>query len=317
MNATKTEASADNTEARPIKDIQVCDAHGKPTTIEPGKLVFVNPNDLTIHPVLARFPRLGDSDKSILRNDIKEKGYIIHPVLADLGLRVYDGFHRTEIAKELKLDSVPVFINDKADPQEAAMASCLARRNLDKGGIAFVLFEAYPEIVKERENRKQFNLLNGKETEGIAKPLAQKIEIPSFKALSEKYAVPREYFSYLAEMGDASNDDDWKEIRKAILKGIPLTSVYRGFKGRIATKDKLRDPVDHLKCLSTALIGKLETAFTHWSHIKPSERDKLIDDFVGSLDKWPQDDGLRIANRMVEFFQAPKSATTEDKGKSK
>jgi hypothetical protein len=217
----------------PETEALAIDEHGNPTDIEKMKLVYVSPEKLTFHPALTRVPRGTAREMELLRQDAKDRKRIVQPVLADLQLRVYDGRQRTEVARELKFERIPVFIEACDDPIDIALSSCIARRNLSKAGIALTLFEAYPEPADSRSNRGRQHQLAKIRGHVSEKTISEIYDLPSYKTLSAKYGIPAQYFTYLAAIWDScedTNDDtEWSAIKTKLLTGeVKLEAVLRG-----------------------------------------------------------------------------------------
>jgi hypothetical protein len=220
---------------------------------------------------------------------------------------------------ELEVKKVPVFIDDNRNPVETALASCIARRNLTSSGIALTLFEAHPQLKTEREARGHTNLMRSKMF--VSEKEFEKLDFPSFKILAIQYNVPREYFSYLARLWDSIEEkDDWDTlVQQPILNGHNVLAVLRGFQGRDATLGKDRTKPDYFLLLTNTLTKQLPSQFRHWLDLNGKQRDQIIQDFMGTLEKWPKSDGLRIAERMMEYFKAEcaKEAIKEAKNREK
>jgi hypothetical protein len=186
-------------------------------------IIQVSPQSLTLHPALANFPGLSDDQHAALENSVKVFG-ILTPLVADAERRVYDGRTRLRIAQVLELPSIPVAIRPEPDVLAVAIESAVARRQLTRSGIAFLLFEQHPQLVKERNKGGRPKKLAG------IQPVSGQ-ELGSYRDLALRYRVPREHFGYLAEMHAGMEAEQWAELRRLVLfEEASIPRQYAGFR---------------------------------------------------------------------------------------
>ena len=304
-------SNIEDTPTRANHSPETAPAHaGVSTAFKSGELYHIAPRLLTIHLALSPFPRLSEQDAMLLRDDIQKAGRVLVPVLADSQLMVFDGRHRVELALELGLASLPVLIDDESDPVAAAMASCLAKRNLEKVDIALTLFEAHPNLIRDRKARQKSFLLNQKK---VSEEALKKLEFPSFASLAEYYKLPAEYFSRLARIWDASTDEEWEQHKADILeKRKTLRGIYSGFRGKTA-ETPTQDKVDYADLIRKSFQQEVPHRLKHFGKLKASAQDGLKADMAQSFYDWPLDLLDWAGARMSEVVQERKTAPSPEK----
>lgn len=271
---------------------------------ESRRLLFVSPDKLKVHAELERFPQIAPQDFAVLKGDIKERGVLV-PLLAihqDGDLLLIDGRNRRKAAIELKVESVPVFVIDSNEPVAVALAATLARRKLTKSMIVLTLFEAHPELRKERSGRGKQNQLRLKKIGERSRDVLKQVELPSFSALAARHDVPREYFSKLAGLWESATDAEWREICAGITSGdTEIPAQFCGLRSGWVNKDRKRSPSDWGKLLRRALTGQLaERVKRGWKTMDTVERAELLKDFEQNVQKFPREFCAEIGRVLVE-----------------
>lgn len=213
-----------------------------------GHIIMVNPSQLKVHPEIENFPGLSAGQLLALTNDIRAKG-VLDPLRINSKNQVLDGRHRLKIAIELHLPTVPVFIDDESNPIEVAIRTALLKRHFNQSMAAFTLFEYFPGLRSDRQDRQKKFLLRGTKGgkwEFDPGKRAAVYDSPSSQEVAAKFSLPASYFSYLSQMYDNKDEGEWEKLRKAIFgelesedqekkaKGIP--TLYAGFCGEMNTK---------------------------------------------------------------------------------
>lgn len=239
----------------------------------------VDPKSLTIHPEAQAVPGLPSAQYAALRESVRRLG-IRQPLLADAEGRVIDGRNRLAIALEIGLEAVPV---DQVTGEDAAMVaveSAVARRNLTTSGRVLVLYVAHPALA--RGGVRESSMANLKKGESRSCPRTtsgESKENGTFASLGDRYQVPSEYFSKLAEIeakcgGDAGK---WEGVKAAILGGeISIPRVNAGVGGAKATEGKKRSDPDYAM-IAWRSAKSLGNAFEQWGSLKPDAAERAAE----------------------------------------
>jgi hypothetical protein len=217
-------------------------------------------SSLREHPALACIPRCTIPQFNALCESIKKGG--MHQPLTVIGNLVIDGRNRLAALREIGEKECKVQIADSSiDPLTYAVESAVTGRNLTKSGIVLMLFIQHIALSESRKIRKG----------GCQPEKGTGDSITSYHDLAEKYNVPREYFSTLAGIYDASGDAQWNQVVSAILDDErAITAMNAGLAGKLATAGKKRaDPKYHLLAPQSAVT--MCSVFKSWGKINWGE----------------------------------------------
>jgi hypothetical protein len=275
--------------------------------------------DLSEHPVLADFPLLPAEQYAALKESIFKHGQL-KPLVAirndlDGFLQVIDGRNRLRVMREMNCPRADVELLDwDVDPLTYAIESAVTGRNLTKSGVVLMLFLKHPDLAENRAEREK----------GVA-PI-DKIN-GSFKALAERYRVPPEYFTILAQIRDALDDADFDQVKGSILSGeASLPALKAGIGGLQATKAKRRADPEY-SALITKASRTVVNAFKCWPKLKflnqthasttvrtLTEMFEVMPDQVRSINagvivnKWPAHEQELLARDLVDRLRGYKKA---------
>jgi hypothetical protein len=221
------------------------------------------------HPKLSTFPLLAQEQLEVLVRSVADHG-ILTPLTAirtpEGGGLVINGRNRLAAAQANLLGSVPVdWAPDGTDPVVWAIETAIASRQLTKSGIVLLLLEQHPEMEKARKTRGNFAL---KFSQNPNDSRCDLITTNAFKLVSERYGVPREYFSHLLSIRDGCKDEEWMAVRRTILAGeSSIPALLAGVGGKVSTKGKNRKDPEYAR-LITAATKTVANAFRAWGKIK-------------------------------------------------
>lgn len=228
----------------------------------------VDPKSLKTHPAAAAIPDLPPAQYAALKASIERKG-ILQPLLVDDAGRVIDGRHRLRAAVELGLEAVPVASIDGADAALIACEAAVARRNLTASGRVLILFTAHPDLQRGGADRRKGNLKRGASRPDVNSVTSgESKEFATFEALADRYGVPRQYFSVLAEIRAEADAEEWAVAVRSILENeASIPAVRAGLAGRRPTAGSKRTAPDYGHIAPKA-ITTLTNTFKGWSRIK-------------------------------------------------
>lgn len=257
-----------------------------------------SPHELEVHPDLVNFPGLSDDQLAALTLSVKERG-IQEPLTIDVHGRVYDGRARLQIAKALELFTVPFVTRDETDVLAYAIESAVNRRQLTRSAVAFLLFEQHPDLATVN-GRKGGRPSTYKKT-GPEGPV-----LNSYTALGARYRIKKEYFLLLAEMFNEASEDEWSELRHAILfEEASIPRQYAGFKTGLKPGNK-RGAVIYASVNEQGLLdgilprafSSIREGFSRWNthEINSKAKAAIEKEWAELLDEAPPE-LLRIAKR--------------------
>ena len=263
-----------------------------------------DPKSLTVHPAAAAIPDLPPAQYAALKSSIERQG-ILQPLLVDDAGRVIDGRHRLRAAIELGLDVVPVATVAGDDAALIACDAAVTSRNLTTSGRVLILFLAHPDLQRGgvRETSKA-NLLRGSAPNVNYSQSGKSKEFATFAAIAERYGVPREYFSTLAEiLAKCRDEDDWRAAQRMILDDeISIPRVNAGIGGRRSTTGTKRSAPSYGPLAARALTT-LTNSFRAWSRIEwqPERRASLLERFDHALSVAPPEIRGRVTNWVLSW----------------
>lgn len=249
----------------------------------------LDPSTLEIHPVLEGFPDLTGDEFESLKASIAEQGVRVElrGVPTPRGtIAIYSGRHRRRAGIELSLPTVPVLVNgiDPSKLMEFVLDEVTTGRQLTKSGLALLLFERHPALVAGAKERA------GGRPKKKPAPEMQVIysepEEGSIALVSERYKVSRNYFTTLGKIRFGSTDgalklpaateEQWAEIRRQIIEEqTPITRIFAGWNGQVATKNLKKAPVDYASTCRQGLVT-IREAFKHWKKVPVQRRAEII-----------------------------------------
>jgi len=240
----------------------------------------VDPKTLTVHPAAHAVPDLILRQYAALKASIERRG-IRQPLLADAENRVIDGRHRLKIALEIGLEAVPVVVVADDDAAMLACDAAVARRNLTASGRVLVLYMAHPMLARGGvRNGSLANLKKGARPPNVNKSQSgESKEFATFATLADRYGVPREYFSTLAEIEAKCGGDptQWKAVTTAILDDeFSIPRVHAGVGSRLSTTGTKRSAPSYGVMVVRAGTT-LGNAFKKWGTLKGHDVSAAVD----------------------------------------
>lgn len=280
-------------------------------------MLKIDPKTLAVHPAAAAIPDLSPAQYAALKDSIARQG--IHTrLLIDTENRVIDGRHRLKAAMELGLEIVPCdTIADEvtADDTRAAVIACeaaVARRNLTTSGRVLVLFLAHPDLAKGAKERGHGNLMPGAAAHKKAfGPILYGPVLPTtYRSVAERYGVPEDYFTTLAEIERkcAGDPEAWAAAQRMILDDeISIPRVNAGIGSRLSTTGKKRGEPSYDVLAGSAAVT-LGNAFARWGSFSPLRTSEALGALRTAWQRMP--DVVRALTRetIVECWPAHEQA---------
>ena len=275
-------------------------------------------SELRLHPLHEGFPALAVDQYERLKESIRQLG-LQEPIRITPANEVVDGKHRLAIARELKLQTVPVLVlTGEVDALAYAIDSATARRNLTTSGIVLLLFLKHPQLAECRAERT-----GGRPPSKTGQLLA------SYRQVCEHYRVPRDYFTILPEIREACNDEEWTQLQAKIFAGeASIPALHAGVHGKIPTKGKNKRNAKYAKLAPKAAVT-LANAFRKWTQLEffneraALKTDKALHDMFSVVpdtirhmqadvivDTWPAHERAELMKALRAKADAEKRATS-------
>lgn len=222
--------------------------------IDKKDLVFredkLSPNDLKENP-RNLFDRLEEEDYQRLKQDIKERG-IIDPLICDKSFTLLTGHNRLSIAKELKLEKIPVRIL-QSDLNEKQKEKLLVLDNLNRRQLTYeekkkFISMYYKEDLK-KDNRGGNQSKKDESSRELSLDLSKKIE----KETGIKAGTAKRIVADIRKESKPKKVNDSKPVKvtnsKQSKKDLQarLIQVRKEIKTLQAEEKKLENQIDKLK----------------------------------------------------------------------
>lgn len=233
----------------------------------PDEIIEVDPLYLTEHSVLENIPRLTADQLAALEESITSNGLmdplsVVPSPKAKKAYLIIDGRHRFAILRKLN-KPIPCIVKEEADPLSFAIEKAVQGRQLTKSGVVLMLFLNHPDLADEQSRKARIKA--GK---------APCTSDAGYAQLAERYKVPRNYFTDLADIREQYDDEKWEHAKRLIFEGeTPITRIQSALAGEIITKGKKRSDPNYAKLAGSA-ITTVCRAFQKWDKIKWSAKDK-------------------------------------------
>ncbi len=257
------------------------------------QLKHLAPGELEIHPILHGFPEQAPDQYENLKASIAAQGIKVElrgVIVPQTGrIAIYSGRGRRKSAIELGLSRVPVLVNGIAENSlmEFVIDEVTTGRQLTKSGVVLLLFEKHPALVKQAKKRKSNlakangkNRNHAKNGDGVhsVATIGKNSEAAdaSYREIAERYKVPYQYFTLLAELHKKCSAEDWVLVRKAIIEEqVAITRIYAGQAGRDCTKGKHKAQTDYARLCYTSLVS-VKSAFKNWKKVDFEHRQRIV-----------------------------------------
>jgi len=276
------------------------------------QIIEVAPEFLMEHSVLENIPRLTSDQLSALAESIASKG-LMDPLAVvpnpqhEGTYLILDGRHRFEVLRKAG-NPIPCVVHAEKDPLDFAIEKSVQGRQLTKSGIVLILFLNHPDLnnpaarkARSKAGGNPVNKFTGSVEKGREKGQS------SFASLAEKYRVPREYFSALAEIREQCDEEKWSFVKMAILEGETcIPRIPSMLAGSQHTKGKKRiDPV--YGRLAPRAATTIANTFINWGKIKwlsTIHREATLQKFATAFAVMPDEVRTLNADAIVKSWPA-------------
>lgn len=264
------------------------------------KIENVDPQSLSIHPLLRQMPAPDSETLTSLANDIAERG-IDDALIVDEKNRVMSGRLRLKAALAIELPEVPIRRAASADAATIIVQSLLQRQHYSKSALAYLAFPFLAPMLEEARER-QLGFLKQGDSRSAQNALRER----TAEGIALGAGISRRLFFQAAEVHKLfKKDAQWKEqFEPKILSGeLSLGYAINGIAGQASTAGKSRGEVHQLELFGRT-VSTLRIRFSKWDQIPAKNRTFIANEFAQAMADAPDE----IQDRVIAIINQRKAA---------